>query len=140
MPTTRISPSPKSHHSHEVSRRVHGVLDYAGGVLLLLSAVFLPFPDPAMKMLSAMLGTILLFYSAATDYEMGVLRFVPFPIHRGADLLLGVMLVFSPIHFAVHGFPTVLFIAVGAMLLFLSFMTRGDASHTGVDKQIFPGG
>lgn len=139
MSTIRITPSPKSHHSHEVSRRVHGILDYVGGALLLLAAIFLPFPDSAMRMLSAALGAILLLYSAGTDYEMGILRFVPFPIHRGADFLLGVMLAFSPIHFAVHGFPTVLFIAVGAMLIFLAMMTRGDSSHTGVDKQLFPG-
>ena len=139
MSTIRISPSPKSHRSHEVSRRLHGILDYAGGALLLLAAIFMPFPDSAMRMLSAALAVVLLLYSAATDYEMGLLRFVPFPIHRGADLLLGIMLVFSPIHFAVHGVPAILFILIGAMLLFLGFCTRGDASHTGVDKGLFPG-
>src|SRR5262249_9750224 len=73
MPVTPINPPPKSHHSHEVSRRTHGILDYVGGALLLLAAIFFPFPDPAMRMLSASLGTILLLYSAATDYEMGLL-------------------------------------------------------------------
>ncbi|HSI11891.1 MAG TPA: hypothetical protein VK961_07595 [Chthoniobacter sp.] len=140
MPTVRLNPSPKSHPHHQVSHRMHGILDYVGGVLLLLSAIFLPFPDSAMRMLGAAFGVILLLYSAATDYEMGLLRFVPFPIHRGADLVLGIALAFSPIHFAVHGGPVLLFIAVGAMLIFLAFMTRGESSHTGVDKQLFPGG
>jgi len=139
MSTIRANPSRKTQSTRHVSRRLHGILDYLGGVLLILAAVFVPFPDEPMRMMSAASGAVLLFYSAGTDYEMGLLRFVPFPIHRGADLVLGMALAFSPIHFAVHGIPALLFVAVGAMLIFLGFFTSGEASNTGVDKPILPG-
>ena len=139
MSLTRIQPSPQSHHSHHVSRRLHGILDYVGAALLVMAAFFLPFPDDTMRMMSVALGAGLLLYSVATDYEMGFLRFIPFPIHRGADLMMGMLLAFSPIHFATHGLPAILFIVVGVMLLYLGFFSSGEASNTGVDKPIFPG-
>ena len=139
MSTIRTNPSPKIHSTLHVSRRLHGILDYLGGVILILAGAFVPFPDDPMRMMSVASGAVLLFYSAGTDYEMGLLRFIPFPIHRGADLVLGTALAFSPIHFAVHGLPAILFIAIGAMLIFLGFFTQGEASNTGVDRPILPG-
>jgi len=136
--SSRNSP-PTTHASWRISRRAHGILDYLSGAVLVASAFVVPYPDGPMRMIAVALGLVLLLYSLGTDYEAGLLRFIPFPIHRGADLILGVMLLFSPIHFAVHGAPTAVFLIPGALLIFLSFCTRGAASTTGVDQPFVPG-
>ena len=123
----RSNPSPpRSHPAHEVSRRTHAFLDYLGAILLFLAAAVLPFQDPNMRTFSVAVGGFLLLYSAVTDYELSFLSFVPFAIHRGADLLIGILVAFSPIHFGMRGAPALLFIAVGAMLMYLAFCTRAE--------------
>jgi hypothetical protein len=77
--------------------RVHGIVDYAIGILLVASAFVLPYPDNPMKMIAVVFGAIILLYSAMTDYPLGLLRFVPFPIHRAADLFAGGGLAFAPL-------------------------------------------
>ncbi|MEA3213543.1 MAG: hypothetical protein QOE70_6600 [Chthoniobacter sp.] len=119
--------------------RVHGIVDYAAGILLVASAFVLPYPDNPMKMIAVVFGAIILLYSAMTDYPLGLLRFVPFPIHRTADLFAGGGLAFAPIHFAVHGIPAALFVTVGALLILMAFLTRGRFSPTGQDNPVVPG-
>ncbi len=122
-----------------ISIRTHAVIDYLAGVMLLASPFVIPYPDNLMKQIAFVFGAIILLYSSMTDYPLGLLRFVPFPIHRGADLLAGGGLAFSPIHFAVHGAPAVLFIVVGACLFMLALLTRGQFSPTGEDYPVVPG-
>jgi hypothetical protein len=74
-----------------------------------------------------------------TDYEIAILRFIPFPIHRALDFFVGVGLLFAPIHFAVTGYPSALFIVLGLLLVVLALRTRGNFSPTGLDKPLFPG-
>lgn len=103
------------------------------------SPFVIQYPDNPMKGIAVIFGAIILLYSSMTDYPLGLLRFVPFPIHRGVDLLAGGGLVFAPIHFAVYGIPAVLFVAVGVCLVSLAFLTRGQFSPTGQDNPVVPG-
>lgn len=119
--------------------RTHAIIDYITGLALLAAPFILPFPDNPMRGLSFVFGAVIVMYSIMTDYPLGLLRFVPFPFHRGFDLLAGGGLIFSPIHFAVHGVPAVLFILAGAILILLTFLTRGRFSPTGLDHPIIPG-
>lgn len=119
--------------------RTHAVIDYLTGAILVLSPFVILFPDNPMKMIAFAFGAIILLYSSMTDYPLGLLRFVPFPIHKGVDLFVGGGLAFAPIHFAVHGAPAVLFVVLGAALVLLAFLTRGRFSPTGQDNPIVPG-
>lgn len=119
--------------------KAHGIVDYATGLLLVLSPLFLPYPDNPMKGIAMFAGVTILLYSAMTDYPLALLRFVPFPVHRAIDLLIGGGLAFAPIHFAVYGWPAVLFVALGGLLIVMSFFTRGRFSPTGQDNPIIPG-
>jgi len=109
-----------------LTTRLHGILDYLAGTLLLISTWILPYPDDVMRNLALILGGGIVLYSLVTDYPLSLLRFIPFPFHRAADLLVGVLLLFAPIHFAVHGAPAVLFVACGLILLSVSFFTRAQ--------------
>ncbi len=122
-----------------ISRKTHAVLDYFVALALLLSGALIAYPDNVMRMMAFTFGLIVAGNSAATDYGGGLLRFVPFPIHRGIDLLVGVALAFSPIPFAAHGIPAAVFVTCGALLILASFFTRSMGSPTGVDNPILPG-
>jgi hypothetical protein len=99
----------------------------------------LPFPDETTAKISLAAGAILATYSLMTDYEVAVLRFIPMPVHRALDLLLGGGLLFSPIHFATTGFAAAVFICVGLLMVGLAFLTGGKFSPTGQDKPVVPG-
>lgn len=119
--------------------QVHGIMDYLLGTVLIASPAFISYPDNPMESFGIIFGATLLLYSTMTDYPAALLRFIPFPFHRGADLLLGAGIAFAPIHFAVHGAPAVLFIVAGTCLIFLAFLTRGNFSATGTDQPTVPG-
>lgn len=86
-----------------------------------------------MKGIAFVFGAVILLYSAMTDYPLGLLRFVPFPIHKTVDLLAGGGLVYAPIHFAVHGLPAALY------MVLMAFLTRGRVSPTGQDNPVVAG-
>ena len=76
-------------------------------------------------LLAVLVGATTLFMSLITDYEMGLLRFLPFNGHRFFDLLLGLGLVGAPIHFAISGIPGVIFVLAGVIALGSTLLTRG---------------
>jgi hypothetical protein len=119
--------------------RTHAIIDYLTGAILLLSPFAIPFPDNPMKGIAFAFGAVIVLYSSMTDYPLGLLRFVPFPIHKGVDLFVGGGLAFAPIHFAAHGAPAVMFVVLGAGLVLMAFLTRGRFSPTGQDNPIAPG-
>jgi hypothetical protein len=75
-----------------ISTRVHGILDYAGGALMILVS-WLPFVrDRRAAVLLRATGTATLAASAATDYELGLWRKIPMPAHLAGDAGGGVAL------------------------------------------------
>lgn len=119
--------------------RTHAIIDYIIGLALLLSPVLMSFPDAPTKGIATVSGVVIILYSVLTDYPVALLRFVPFPIHRSVDFLVGAGLAFAPIHFAVHGAPAAVFIVAGVGLILMAFLTRGAFSPTGQDNAVFPG-
>lgn len=78
--------------------RIHGVLDYLMGLLLIASPWLFGFADVggAAVWLPVVLGLGALLYSAFTDYEFGLVRRIPMPTHLMLDLGSGVLLAVSP--------------------------------------------
>jgi hypothetical protein len=75
--------------------RLHGIIDYLWGAALLATPWLLGYADVAAATWTAVvfgLGAIL--YSAVTDYELGLVRLVPMPLHlrRAGRLALAVRL------------------------------------------------
>jgi hypothetical protein len=108
-----------------ISTFTHGVLDYCTGILLVASPWLFHFNHVrAESSIAWAFGGALLLLSVLTDYELSLLRFVPFPIHRFADLLLGIFLVGAPIHFATSVLPSVIFVAAGLLEFGTALLTR----------------
>ncbi len=80
--------------------RVHGVLDYLMGLVLIVLPFVPGFPrleaHPSATWIPLALGVGALVYSLVTNYEFGLLRLLPMPVHLAFDFLSGVLLASSP--------------------------------------------
>ena len=79
-----------------ISTRAHGYLDYLMGLLLIISPLLFEFPEGAATTVPIVLGAGVILYSLLTDYEMGLLKVIPMPVHLGFDVLGGIILAASP--------------------------------------------
>lgn len=108
-----------------IPTRTHGVLDYVVGALLIVVPYLLGFADgTAAQWVPQLLGLVAIGGAMMTDYELGVLRVVPMPVHLGIDVASGVLLAASPWLF---GFADRVFwphLVVGVMEIGAGLMTR----------------
>jgi hypothetical protein len=75
--------------------RVHGYIDYAIVVLFLLAPTLFAFGGlPAT--ICYVLAVVHLGLSLLTAYPLGLVKAIPFPLHGGLELAVGVFLIASP--------------------------------------------
>ena len=80
-----------------IPTRVHGVLDYLVGALLIAAPWLLNFDrGGAETWVPVILGIGALVYSFLTNYELGIIRRIPVGTHLGLDAVSGVLLALSP--------------------------------------------
>jgi hypothetical protein len=80
-----------------IPTRVHGVIDYVVGLLLIAAPWLFGFADVQNAMLvPVILGIAALLYSLMTQYELGALRVIPMPVHLMLDAGSGLLLLLSP--------------------------------------------
>lgn len=80
-----------------ISSKIHGVLDYLVGVILIISPWLLNFATGGPEMwIPIILGISTLIYSVITRYELGVLKIISFKTHLMIDALSGIFLAASP--------------------------------------------
>jgi hypothetical protein len=77
--------------------RVHGMLDYLLGALLIAAPWLFGFAaGGAEQWVPVALGAGVLLYSAFTDYELGLVKKLQMPAHLLLDALGGLLLAASP--------------------------------------------
>jgi hypothetical protein len=117
-----------------LSTRVHGVMDYAMGILLLASPYLFGFATGGVKQwLPMILGVAMLGMSLLTRYEWGAVRLIPMPVHLAIDGLSGALLAASPWLF---GFSAVVFLphlVLGLIELGTALMTE---THSDADDAL----
>ncbi len=116
-----------------LSTRVHGIMDYVLGVLLLASPYLFGFATGGVKQwLPMILGIAVIGISLLTRYEWGALRVIPMPVHLTIDGLSGALLAVSPWLFGFSGIVFVPHLVLGLIELGTSLMTEthSDADHT----------
>jgi hypothetical protein len=80
-----------------ISTKVHGVLDYMMGVLLIASPWLLGFAENGMQLwIPVILGVLTIIYSLMTDYELGLSDNISMRTHLIIDFISGVLLAASP--------------------------------------------
>ncbi len=111
-----------------LSTRVHGIIDYLTGGLLIVVPYLLGFADgTAAQYVPQILGVAIIGMSLMTDYEYAVARVIPMSLHLGVDILGGLLLAASPWLFGFADrvrWPHVLF---GLFAVVASFITETRA-------------
>jgi hypothetical protein len=107
--------------------RLHGVIDYLWGIALLATPWIFGYADgSAAQILAVLFGVGAIVYSLVTDYELGLVRLLPMPLHLGLDGLAGAFLAASP---WIFGFADRVFLPhllFGLFSVVASVITRTD--------------
>jgi hypothetical protein len=111
------------------SPRIHAVLDYLVVAFLLVAPRVLNFPSDAMA-LAAQVAGVHFFLACLTSYPGGALPLVPFSVHGGMEILLGLLLSILPwlIGPETPMSVRVFFTAAGIGFLFLWRLTDYEAA------------
>ena len=76
---------------------LHGTLDYAASAFNLLAPSLLDLKDsPAASRIPRLNGAAGVTSDLLTDYELGLVRAIPMPLHLALDAAKGVLLASSP--------------------------------------------
>jgi hypothetical protein len=116
---------------------LHGVADYTVGLFLAGLPVYLGWPARAQATFIA-IGFFVMAYSAFTDYEFGVVRYLRVRFHLFLDALLGVMLLASSFLLSLPDDHYALVIAIGTLALILAATTevRAKGNHPQADFEV----
>ena len=120
-----------------LSTRVHGIIDYVMGILLLASPYLFGFATGGVKQwLPMALGLAMLGMSLLTRYELGAIRLIPMPAHLAVDGLSGALLAVSPWLFGFSGEVYAPHLLVGLFEIGAALMTqtapgRADLARVG---------
>jgi hypothetical protein len=84
-----------------ITSRMHGMLDYPAGLLLIAAPWIFGFSDVggAAVTIPIVLGVVVIVQSLLTDYELSVADVLPLPAHLGMDVVGGAFLAVSPFLF-----------------------------------------
>ena len=116
-----------------ISRLVHGLIEYAAGVLLIVSPFLLAFDSGAAVAVSIVAGVIVIAVAASTEGPSSLIDSIPIPAHLLLDFALAAALIASPFLFGFsdESSPTAFFLALGVAHLLITIATRfksGDAA------------
>jgi len=108
-----------------ISTKIHGMLDYTVGVLLIVSPWLFGFYDQtAATYVPMALGAMALVYSMFTNYELGLIKLLPVPIHLLLDILSGIVLAASPWLFGFADIVSLPHLILGIFEIVAAFMTE----------------
>lgn len=106
----------------------HGYLDYAVGLLLVVSPWLFGFDDVSSVATVTMVvvGLIVLLLSIMTDYPLGIIKAVPFKVHGVIETIGALFLLVSPwlLNYNIVQSATILAVVVALAWLVVVAMTR----------------
>lgn len=110
-----------------ISTRVHGMLDYLTGTLLIAAPWLFGFANGGVaQWLPMLLGAATIGMSLLTRYELSVAKLIPLRIHLAIDMANGILLAVSPWLF---GFASLIWwphLLVGLTEIVVPLLTRRD--------------
>lgn len=112
-----------------ISTKLHGVLDYLVGFILIISPWLLGFATGGAKMwIPVILGISAILYSFFTDYELGFFKILSLKLHLGIDTLSGILLAASPWLFGFNDQVYLPHLLFGILELVVVLLTRTNSS------------
>lgn len=111
--------------------RVHGVLDYLVGTLLIAAPWLFDFArGGAETWVPLVLGAGAIIYSLMTDYELGLSRKISMQTHLALDLWSGILLAASPWLFSFYEYVYLPHAILGIFEIGASLVTQTSPSVT----------
>lgn len=114
-----------------INTRVHGIIDYLTGALLILAPYLFGFADGSIAhWLPVILGALTILMSLITRYELSAAKLIPLPVHLAVDFAAGLLLAASPWLF---GFADRIWwphVFVGLFEIVVVVLTRRDTVAT----------
>jgi len=115
-----------------ISRKVHAVLDYIVGILLIAAPWLLNFSDiEAAKWTAVSIGALVLIMSFMTDYEGGGKKVLSMSTHLTMDVLAGLFLAASPWIFNFDEQVFLPHLIVGILEIGAGLFTERSSQHSG---------
>ena len=105
---------------------VHGLIEYAAGVLLIAAPFLFSFDDGSATAVSIIAGVVVLVITASTAMSTGLIKSIPVQAHVMMDYVLAAVLIASPFLFGFSddGTATAFFIILGVVHLLVTIGTR----------------
>ena len=105
---------------------VHGVVEYAAGVLLIAAPFLFGFDPDAATAASIVAGVLVLVIAASTAMSTGLIKSIPVQAHVMLDYVLAIALIAAPfvLGFSDDGTATPFFVVLGVLHLLLTIATR----------------
>lgn len=111
---------------------VHAMLEPLMAVLIIAAPWIFGFSETtSATAICVIVGVTMLLVGSMTDWRLSLARVIPLRMHMMGDLLLGAVLLLSPLvfGFADEGGPTRFMVIAGALELMTALMTRWDRTE-----------
>ena len=113
-----------------LSTRVHGVLDYIMGILLIASPWIFNFANEGPETnIPVILGIGVIVYSFFTNYEMGAVKMISVNTHLWLDGLAGLFLAVSPWLFNFDEYIYVPHLVLGILVVMAALTTQTVSTY-----------
>lgn len=107
--------------------KMHGYVDYILGIVLLLAPYIFNFSEVGVASYVAQgIGIVVLGQSLLTNYELGLIKVLPFKVHLMMDMMASLFLAASPFLLGFNDYPVNVWlphVAAGIGYLFITLMT-----------------
>ena len=105
---------------------VHGLIEYAAGVLLIAAPFLFTFDSDTAVAVSIVAGVLVLIVAASTAMSTGLIKSIPVHAHVILDYALATLLIAAPFLFGFDddGTATAFFIVLGVAHLLITIATR----------------
>ena len=108
---------------------LHAALEPLIAVIIIASPWIFQFSETTTAtVICVIVGVVMLLVGSITDWRMSLVRLIPLRMHLMGDLLLGAVLILSPLIFGFsdEGGPTRFMVIAGVLELMTALMTRWD--------------
>ena len=113
-----------------LSTKAHGVIDYLVGLLLIAVPWIFGFAQGGMETwIFVLAGVGALIYSFFTEYELGVVKLIPMPMHLLFDAMSGIVLAASPWLFGFNDYVYLPHLLFGLFEIGASLITHKVPGH-----------
>lgn len=114
-----------------IPTRIHGILDYVVGLLLIASPWIFDFArEGAETWIPVILGVSTILYSLFTNYELGISGKISMKTHLGIDLFSGIFLAVSPWLFGFNDYVYLPHVILGLTEVIAVFLSKTEPEHT----------